>query len=157
MASLLTLTYSSPTRNLKKGEVLVTQGERGGDLYVLETGRLTVERDGVTIATVDQPNSTVGEMSVLLGTHNSATVRADKDSTVRVVKDAIRILEKQPALALSLATLVSQRLDATSALVVELTREHAGKSTEQGLLKRIFSALVSAPAEPPPQTPKSHE
>jgi len=145
MASLLTLTYSAPTLSLARGEVLITQGETGGDLYVLESGRLLVERDGVSIATIDEPDSLIGEMSVLLGTSYSATVRAEQNSKVRVVRDAIRILERQPAITLRLATLVCQRLDATSALLVELSREHTGKASEQGLLSRIFSALLASP------------
>ncbi len=152
MTSLLTLTYSAPTRTYAKGEALVDQGERGGDLYVLESGRLSVERDGVVIATIEEPDSVVGEMSVLLGSNYSATVRAERDSKVRVVKDAMRILGKQPELTLRLAQLVSQRLDTTSALLVELSRETAGKTSEQNLLRRIWTALVSSP--PPP---KAHE
>ena len=145
MASLLTLTYSAPTLSLARGEVLITQGEAGGDLYVLETGRLVVERDGVSIATISEPDSMIGEMSVLLGIKHSATVRAEQNSKVRVVRDAIRILESQPAITLRLATLVCQRLDATSALLVELRHEHIGKASEQGLLSRIFSALLASP------------
>ena len=53
MASLLTLTYSSPTLDVAKGEELVTQGTPGRDLYVLESGKFTVERDGVVIATIE--------------------------------------------------------------------------------------------------------
>ena len=80
MTSLLTLTYAAPTRAVAQGEVLLTQGEVGGDLFVLESGRLEVERDGVTIAYIEEPNSLIGEMSVLLGTSASATVRADHAS-----------------------------------------------------------------------------
>ena len=54
-------------------------------------------------------------MSVLLGTENTATVRAEKPTTVRVVKDALAYLERQPLVALRVAMLLSQRLDATSA------------------------------------------
>jgi CRP-like cAMP-binding protein len=91
-------------------------------------------------------------MSVLLGTHYTATVRAERDSKVRVVRDAMRILGKQPELTLRLAQLVSQRLDTTSALLVELSRETAGKASEQHLLRRIWTALF---ASPPP--PRAHE
>jgi CRP-like cAMP-binding protein len=146
MTSLLTLTYSAPTITLGKGEVLVTQGEIGGDLFVLESGRLSVERDGVSLATIREPGSLIGEMSVLLGIKNSATVRAEERSTIRVVRDALRILEKQPLVTLRLATLLSQRLDATSALLVEMTQETAGKSAEQGLLRRLFSSLLGSTA-----------
>lgn len=143
MASLLTLTYSSPTRDVAKGEELVTQGTPGRDLYVLESGGFVVERNGVPIATIDQPDSMIGEMSVLLGRPHSASVRAVSASKVRVVRDAMRILEKHPELALRIATLQSQRLDATSALLVELNRETAGKPSEQSLIGRIFSTLMT--------------
>jgi len=143
MASLLTLTYSSPTRDVAKGEELVTQGTPGRDLYVLESGSFTVERDGVVIATIDHPDSMIGEMSVLLGRPHSATVRAVRQGRVRVVRDAMRILEKHPELALRIAMLQSQRLDATSALLVELNRDTVDKPSEQSLIGRIFKTLMT--------------
>lgn len=143
MASLLTLTYSSPTLDVAKGEELVTQGTPGRDLYVLESGKFTVERDGVEIATIERSDSMIGEMSVLLGRPHSATVRADRDSKVRVIRDAMRILEKHPELALRIAQLQSQRLDATSALLVHLNHETVDKPSERSLIGRIFSTLMA--------------
>ena len=63
MASLLTLTYSQPTLALEPGDVLIKEGDIGGDMYVLESGRLTVERDGVPLATISSAGALVGEMS----------------------------------------------------------------------------------------------
>ncbi|MEQ1899999.1 MAG: cyclic nucleotide-binding domain-containing protein [Devosia sp.] len=143
---LLALTATQDGRNLGPEEVLVTQGTGGGDLYILEYGALTVTRDGIEIATLSEPGTLVGEMSVLLGTHYSATVRAARDSRVRVIREAKRYLANDPELTLAIAALVAGRLDATSALMVEMSREHAGKPSEQGLLRRIFSALL-LPAE----------
>ncbi len=62
MASLLSLIGSMPSRTLAPGEILIAQGDSGGDLYILESGRLAVERDDLTIATIDQPGTAVGEM-----------------------------------------------------------------------------------------------
>ena len=142
MASLLTLTYSAPTRSLAKGEVLVTQGEKGGDLFVLESGQLTVERNGREIAIIEAPDSVVGEMSVLLHRPYTATVRAARDSKVRVIHDAIRILERQPEVALRLATVLCQRLDATSALLADMGSDK-GESVESEVsaLRRLFGTL----------------
>lgn len=148
MASLLTLTYSAPSRTLAKDEVLITQGDKGGDLFVLESGRLVVERNGKEIAVIDAPDSVVGEMSVLLGKPYSATVRAERDSKVRVIHDAIRILERQPQVTLRLATVLCQRLDATSALLADLGQGEGTKAPEPGMLRRIFGALL---AHPPPK------
>ncbi|HVY51077.1 MAG TPA: cyclic nucleotide-binding domain-containing protein [Devosia sp.] len=144
MSSLLALTMSLPVRALAAGEALIQSGEAGGEMYVLETGRLSVEREGVEIATIEEPGALVGEMSVLLGIDHSATVRAIGPARVRVVENALAFLERTPLVALHVATLACARLDATSALLAELKKEHGGK-TEQGMLARIFGALNAPP------------
>lgn len=143
MASLLTLTYSQPTLTLEPGDVLIKEGDPGGDLYVLESGRLRVERDGVTLAAIASPGALIGEMSVLLGTENTATVRAEKPTTLRVVRDALAYLERQPLVALRVAMLLSQRLDATSALLVEAQKQSAkGKPPEpNGVFGRLMATI----------------
>ena len=144
MANLLTLTKGLATRSLDRGEVLIEAGEEAsGDMYVLESGRLTVERDGVTLATISEPGALLGEKRVLLGTTHSATVRAEAKSTLRVIDDAVSFMERSPLVALEIATLACARLDATSALLVEM-RNQASKS-EQGMLSRLFGAINSAP------------
>lgn len=153
MASLITLVYSSPTRTLDRGDVLISQGEDGGDLFVLESGSLAVERDGVEIATISEPDALIGEMSVLLGRNYTATVRALTPVSVRVVEDAIRVLERQPLLALRVATVICERLDATSALLVEMNREHEGDARQKGWASRLFDSLIN----PPGRAPATHE
>ncbi len=148
MASLLALTQAHPRRNLSQGETLLAEGDAGGELYVLEAGRLGVERDGVAIAVIDQPGALIGEMAVLLGNDHSATVRAQTAVSVRVIDDPIPFLETTPLVALHVATLACARLDATSALLVELKKETQGKAAEQGILSRIFSAMAAPPAHP---------
>ncbi len=50
-------------RNADPGTHLTTEGTRSGHLYVLEAGRLKVTRAGVTLASIDEPGSIVGEMA----------------------------------------------------------------------------------------------
>jgi len=143
MASMFLLTYSAPIRDLEIGDVLITQGKIGSDLFVLESGQLAVERDGVKIATIDQHDSLIGEMGLLLHKPHSATVRAETNSSVRVVADAMRVLERHPDITLRLALLLCQRLDETSGLVSELSRQVSG-AAEKTLVGRILSSLVTA-------------
>ena len=138
MTSLLELTAGRPSRTLAPGEALVVQGETGGHLFVLESGELVVERDGVKLATISQPGTPIGEMSILLGTRNSATVRAETATQVKVVDDARAHLAQDNALTLRLAELVAGRLNATSALVVELSKQ---RQKGDSVLSRIFAAL----------------
>lgn len=147
MASLLTLTQTQPTRTLKAGEVLIAAGEATGELYVLERGRLTVERRGVDLAKIVEPGALVGEMSVLLGTDPAASVRAETETVVRVIDNALNFLERTPLVALHVATLACARLDATSALLVELKQETASTQGDHSILNRIWGALT----EPAPK------
>ena len=127
-------------RILRAGDVLIQQGDAGGDLFILEHGSLAVERDGVHVTTISSPNALIGEMSVLLQKPHSATVRATSTVSVNVIRDARAQLMRDPELTFRLAALVASRLDTTTALLVDLSKEHPGKA-EQGFLARILSAI----------------
>jgi CRP-like cAMP-binding protein len=129
-----------PMRSLAPGEVLITQGEMGGDIYFVESGDLIVERDGVRLASIVTPGALLGEMSVLLDIPHSATVRAESAARVRVIANARTVFEQQPALSFRLARLLAARLNSTSALLVDLTRQ-GDSYQERGLLGRIMAAL----------------
>lgn len=75
-------------------------------------------------------------------------VRAETVAQVRVLDDAAARLSQNAELALHIAMLACARLDATSALLVELRKESAGKASEQTLLGKIFTALVTTPPRP---------
>lgn len=137
MANLLALTNAYPTKTLKPGERLIEAGEARGELFILATGKLKVVRDGIEIARITEPGTLVGEMSVLLGADHTATVTALTPVEVRHVEDGLHWLENSNIAALHVATLACQRLDATSALLVQLRKE----DREHSLLERLFGTL----------------
>jgi CRP-like cAMP-binding protein len=139
MANLLTLTTAFPSRALAAGEALISAGDAGDQLFVLETGTLSVSRDGAVIATIAEPGALVGEMGVLLGVESSATVRAKTAATVRVIENALPFLERTPLVALHVATLACARLDATSRLLAE--EMQGGHNENRGVLSRLFGTL----------------
>jgi CRP-like cAMP-binding protein len=145
LESLLALAATYPSRRLSPGEVLLVQGQPGGELYILETGQLAVERDGQRIATIAAPGSPIGEMAVVLGTPSSATVRAEQPTIVRLIPEAKQYVQTNAELAYRLAWLMANRLDATSAYLVELTRQHAD-TPQRGIFGAILAAL-HAPAD----------
>jgi hypothetical protein len=73
-----------PFRRLRAGEVLVTQGEAGDELYLLFDGVLAVEQDGRQVAEVG-PGAILGEMALLEGGRRTATLRAVTRCRVAVV------------------------------------------------------------------------
>ncbi|HEV7277557.1 MAG TPA: cyclic nucleotide-binding domain-containing protein [Devosiaceae bacterium] len=101
------------------GHVLVRQGGKTGKLFVLKSGEVEVERDGVFVSSATRPGVIFGEMSLLLDTTHSATVRAVSDIEVYVIEDALAVLEANPGWTLQIARLLAQRVNATTAQLAE--------------------------------------
>lgn len=76
-------------RHVKKGEVLVRQGEPGNELFLLLDGVFAFEVDG-RVVTEMGPGAVVGERAIVEGGIRTATMRAITNSRVAVVPgDAI--------------------------------------------------------------------
>jgi hypothetical protein len=73
-----------PFRRLRAGEVLVSQGDPGDELYLLFDGVLAVEQDGRQVAEVG-PGAILGEMALLEGGRRTASLRAVTRCRVAVV------------------------------------------------------------------------
>jgi CRP/FNR family transcriptional regulator, cyclic AMP receptor protein len=97
------------------GHVLIRQGGKTGKLFILKSGEVEVERDGVFVNAATRPGAIFGEMSLLLDTVHSATVRAVSDIEVFVIEDALAVLEANPGWTLQIARLLAQRVNATTA------------------------------------------
>jgi CRP-like cAMP-binding protein len=97
------------------GHELIRQGDRSGRLYVLKSGEVEVERDGVFVSSANRPGAIFGEMSLLLDTPHSASVKAITDIEVFVIEDALAVLETKPAWTLQIARLLALRVNATTA------------------------------------------
>ena len=106
------------TRALKRGDVLVRQGDAADALYIVISGRFAVTLDGrrdpLTEIGPDQP---IGEIAFLTGGTRTATVSAMRDSLVLRLGRAEfeRISAKCPGIWRTLTTALSQRLAATTA------------------------------------------
>ena len=92
MTTLAALAVSLPLETLPPGAQLTSEGSYSGRLYLLESGRLAVSREGVALATIEEPGAIIGEMAVLLGIPHSATVTAEVETQVRVIDEALDVL-----------------------------------------------------------------
>jgi NTE family protein len=109
------------TRTLRRGEVLVRQGEVADALYVVVTGRFLVTVDGRRQAIAEVgPGQPVGEIAFLSGGVRTATVTALRDSLVlRLGRAEFESLSaKSPSIWRTLTLALSRRLANAS-----LTRE----------------------------------
>jgi NTE family protein len=105
-------------RALKRGDVLVRQGDAADALFVVLSGRFAVmiegRRDPITEIGPDQP---IGEIAFLTEGKRTATVTAMRDSLVLRLGRAEfeRLSDKSPSIWRTLTCALSQRLAATTA------------------------------------------
>lgn len=101
----------------KKGEQVFKQGDEGGSLYIVVTGRVEVglmnkEQDTFTMLATYQVNTVFGEMSLFDSQPRSADAIATEDTlTLTIRREPFLALTRQyPDLAVHLITTLSDRL-----------------------------------------------
>jgi CRP/FNR family cyclic AMP-dependent transcriptional regulator len=144
MQELLTFAQSFPRRELVAGEALLVDGEPVDALYVLLEGRLRIEKAGVQVAVIGEPGACVGEMSLLLEITATADVTASEPSVVAVIEHAQPMLETEPGLALALARLLAQRLQAMTTYLVDIKHQYADHEGGLGMVDVVLGSLLQS-------------
>lgn len=100
----------------REGEVLCYEGDESQDLYILVSGQLEILKGDRKISEVEESGSSLGEISFLLDTKRTATVKAMSDGmALRIPKDKVnRFMQDFPALAWEIPRLLAKRLDRSS-------------------------------------------
>ena len=118
------------------------QGATPSHLLVLESGAVTIERDGTPFARIDAPGAVFGELSFVLGQPATATVRAAEDVAVRVVEDPEGFLTERPGAALAVLRMTAARLDGLTQYLVDVKQQFSGLTGHLGMVDRILDTLV---------------
>jgi CRP/FNR family cyclic AMP-dependent transcriptional regulator len=142
MADMLELCSEFPDVELAPGEVILTEGEKTGHLYVMSEGAIEVFRDDVTIALVTEPGSIFGEMSLLLDIPHTASVRAVGPAKVRVIDNAMEYLAAHPAMMVPIAQLLARRLQSSTTYLVDIKRQFQHHSDHFGMVDEVLESLT---------------
>jgi CRP-like cAMP-binding protein len=126
MSSILELVPSADVREFGPGELIIEQGGRTRLLWFLVEGAVEIIKDDVTVATAAQPGAVFGELSVLLECNHTATVRALRPCTFRVVADPSAFLEASPTVCMHICELLARRLDEVNQYLVDLKQQFVG-------------------------------
>ena len=129
------------------GTQILTEGSSTGHLYVLMEGKLEVIKGGTVVATIAEPGAIVGEMSVLLHRPHTATVRACADSVIYEFEDAASFLSEEPAVALLLARILAQRLNAANTYLADLKRQYAGQGNHLAMVGDVLQSMINLPPQ----------
>ncbi|MGH8935820.1 MAG: Crp/Fnr family transcriptional regulator [Acidimicrobiia bacterium] len=94
-----------------RGTMLAREGQAGNEFFVVLEGKAAVRRRGRRIATLGEGDY-FGEMSILDGAPRSATVAAETDGVVLVIRrrEFSALLDSVPGLLKKIAVGLSQRL-----------------------------------------------
>ena len=114
---------------------IITQGQSGAALYLIESGQCAVERDGVLIAHLDE-GAFFGEISLITGQPHNADVRAlTPVEVLELPREAFaEVVKRQPALQRQVEQVVEQRLNARQA-PGEQHIQLVGSAIQHGLLR----------------------
>jgi NTE family protein len=97
------------------GAVLFEQGDPGGPLYVVRSGRIEVVADGVVVRVLGRGEA-FGELAVLTGGRRTATIRTRRDSELlAVAPDDVEDLLGDPVFARALLRQLAHRVPGSDA------------------------------------------
>ncbi len=142
MQSLLESCDQNKKVAIAAGTVLMPEGGTTGYIYVLADGMIEILRGTTQVAVVSEPGSVFGEMSVLLETPHTATVRALTSATVYAFDDAAGFLRSDPQIAFLVARLLAQRLNSATTYLVDLKRQYAGQGNHLGMVSDVLASLI---------------
>ena len=151
MRAVLDYCSGAVQRTVSAGTLILHEGSTTGHLFVLIEGRLEVVKGDTVVATITEPGAVLGEMSVLLDTPHTATVRAASDSAIYEIDDAASFLRAQPAVAILIARMLAQRLNVANTYLADIKRQYAGHGNHLEMVGDILQSMINlAPAQVSP-------
>ena len=124
----------------KNGETIISEGDKGEELYIVLSGQAQVTRNGAQIATLSAGDH-FGEMALVRSQPRSATVISDGNSELMVIRrtEFFEILRKEHSLAVKL---LWQFLGVLADRLADTSRE-LGAAKEELALEDITGEIFS--------------
>ncbi|MBW2348753.1 MAG: cyclic nucleotide-binding domain-containing protein [Deltaproteobacteria bacterium] len=100
----------------RPGQVLCREGDYSQDLCVLISGKLEVFRGDRKVEEISEPGAVLGQISFVLGTHRTVTVRALEETKVLLIprKDVHDFLKAYPEIAWEIPRSLAREVDLAS-------------------------------------------
>ncbi len=126
-----------PQAEFKSGEKVIEEGAQGRNIYILQSGSVSVTRSGQEICKLDNRGAIFGEVSILTGSATIAQVTATSDCVFLVIENAVESLQREPELAFHISRVLAQRLAQTTGLMIEM-RGKLDSSQEKSFGSRFY-------------------
>jgi CRP/FNR family cyclic AMP-dependent transcriptional regulator len=145
---MLQLIAGHKVQNFAPGDTVLEQGSASDHLMVLIHGEVEILRDNVRVAKSSAPGAVFGEMSVLLETAHTATVRALKPSSFAIIENPRQFLGSSADASLHVAKLLANRLDALNKYLVDVKQQYDGHD-HIGMVDQVLETLMHRQPRPP--------
>ena len=144
--NILQQCQGQPEQSYEAGDMLLEEGAASdGHLLILISGVVEIVKNGdIPVATVSEPGSPLGEMSLLVRSPHTATARAV--TPVRCVKipDAHAFLHAHPAVLFAIARLLALRLSSATAYLADVKQQIDTTDTGNlAMLDQLLESLIN--------------
>lgn len=134
-----------PLTSFDAGSALITEGANGGRLFVLVDGSVKVLRQEVEVASINEPGAIFGEMSLLLGIPQTASVVTTSASRFYVIDDGAAFMRAKPEFVLHMSRMLARRVHMLSGYLADLKRQFADHDSHLGMVHDIICGLSQHP------------
>lgn len=103
-------------QKLTPGEYLFEQDDPDKTIYILLEGELEIIMDGSLIATINEPGTFIGEMSIIRGMPRSASVRSRTDAKLYCIdgSNLLLLAQEHPVILSRLCKVLANKIATTS-------------------------------------------
>jgi len=138
----ITTLASGPRITVPAGQNVIEEGQPLAGILLLEAGELEVLKGRVLIAQIYEPGAVLGEMSWLLSTLPTATVRTRTPATFRQVANPDVFFREHPDAAIHLATILARRVDSLNRYLVEIKNQFRDQAGHLGIIDKVLDTLM---------------
>ena len=124
MDEMLAVTTHLPEIEYAPGDIVITEGGDSSGVWILCSGALRVLKNGKEVNTVTRPGAMIGEMSILLGVADSATVQAVEPSIMRYAHDGEALLASDPKIIRMIAVGLAERLNFVTTYLADIQEQY---------------------------------
>ncbi|MCU0426381.1 MAG: cyclic nucleotide-binding domain-containing protein [Candidatus Kapabacteria bacterium] len=106
---------SQKVLTFRPGEVIIREGERGKGYYILESGTISLSKQGVKISELAGSGTIFGEMSDILDEPRTCTATAETSAQVSYYPFSLdEIIRQHPDIAKQLVIALAERISTTT-------------------------------------------
>lgn len=141
MQTILDFCKDSTPKLYSSGEVLITEGNQSGYLYVLLEGKVDIIKGDLIINSVSEPGAIFGEMSVLLNHPHMATVKTVEPSRFYEFKSEDSFFNSDD-ISWQLAAVLATRLNNITNFLVDLKKRSTESEEQLGMVCEVLEKYI---------------